>query len=85
MRNCCELCHVNDWTAVPAHAAELKASLGWPTDAELTEEGATLTVTTSPELELAKLEGLGFFGIMATGAHHQAHHLMIARGEGAHS
>ena len=70
---------------VPAHAAELKASLGWSTAAELTVEGATLTVTTSPELEIVKLVGLGFFGIMATGAHHQAHHLMIARGEGAHS
>lgn len=69
---------------VPAHAAELKSSLGWSTEAALTEEGAMLTVAASSERELVKLKGLGFFGIMATGVHHQAHHLMMARGEGGY-
>ena len=31
-----------------------------------------------------QIRALGFFGLLATGAHHQAHHLAIARGGGAH-
>ncbi len=70
---------------VPAHAAELRASLGWSTDVVLTDAGANLIVAASSEEEMRRLGGLGFFGIMATGAHHQAHHLLIARGETAHN
>jgi hypothetical protein len=37
-----------------------------------------------PAKDLAKLRGLGFIGVLAHGMHHQAHHLMIARGESPH-
>jgi hypothetical protein len=30
------------------------------------------------------LRGLGFFGVLTLGMHHQVRHLMIARGENAH-
>ena len=33
---------------------------------------------------VAKLKALGFMGIMVLGSHHQAHHLLIARGELLH-
>jgi hypothetical protein len=29
----------------------------------------------------ARIRGLGFIGLMASGDHHQMHHLMLARGE----
>jgi hypothetical protein len=37
-----------------------------------------------PDKDAAKLRGLGFFGVLALGMHHQAHHLMIARGQSPH-
>jgi hypothetical protein len=30
------------------------------------------------------LRGLGFFGVLTLGMHHQVRHLMIARGKNAH-
>jgi hypothetical protein len=30
------------------------------------------------------LQGLGFFGVMATDSHHAAHHLMLAKGQAMH-
>jgi hypothetical protein len=47
-------------------------------------EGAVMTVTVDSPAVLPKLEGLGLFGIMALGMHHQAHHLMIAAGRAPH-
>ena len=40
-----------------------------------------LTVTAKDARQTAKIRGLGFSGVMATGSHHQMHHLAIARGE----
>ena len=31
-----------------------------------------------------QIQGLGFFGLMTIGAHHQEHHLMMAKGAPAH-
>lgn len=68
----------------PAHAAELDAMEDWSASAETTAEGARLVVTSTEPVIQAKIRGLGFFGLMATGAHHQPHHLAIARGEPMH-
>ena len=35
----------------------------------------------SAERRAAKLRGLGFFGVLTLGMHHQMHHLMLARGK----
>jgi len=35
-----------------------------------------------PEADLARLEGLGFYGLLAAGMHHQPHHWMMATGGG---
>ena len=65
---------------VPAHVAEL-VKLGWNAKTEDLRNGVKLTVVTSDPKELTKLKALGFMGIMVQGAHHQTHHLMMAKGE----
>lgn len=68
---------------VPAHVRELSAH-GWDAKTEDLPNGVKMTVMTSATQPLAKLKALGFIGIMAQGAHHQPHHLMMAKGEFAH-
>ncbi|WP_431272047.1 hypothetical protein [Dankookia sp. P2] len=69
---------------VPAHARELDGMQGWRAASEVVPEGVRLVVTSADPKEVAHIRGLGFFGLMASGAHHQAHHLAIARGAHAH-
>jgi hypothetical protein len=69
---------------VTAHAQTMSGTNGMTMTAQEAPEGATLTVTVANPHDLAKLKGLGFFGIMALGMHHQAHHLMIATGQAPH-
>jgi hypothetical protein len=68
---------------VNAHAATMNGVGKWRFVAADTEDGATLSVF-APEADRAKLHGLGFFGILTVGMHHQEHHMMIARGENPH-
>lgn len=68
---------------VPAHVHELIA-LGWQAKTEDLLDGVKLVVTTGDPKQAIKLKGLGFMGIMVHGAHHQAHHLMMAKGEFLH-
>ena len=68
---------------VTAHAATMNGAGGWRFTAAPTAAGAILTVHVPPQ-DLAKLRGLGFIGVMTRGMHHQAHHLMIARGMHPH-
>ena len=46
--------------------------------------GVKLVVTTTDPRQVIKLKVLGFMGIMVQGAHHQPHHLMMAKGENVH-
>jgi hypothetical protein len=65
------------WKVTVEHAALPAPALG----------GVALAVSApSPAspAEIARIRGLGFFGVMASGAHHQAHHLAIAKGEHVH-
>ena len=64
---------------VSAYAATMEGVDGWHTSAGQTDTGAILTVT-GPASSLAKIRALGFAGILTRGAHHQMHHLMMARG-----
>ena len=54
------------------------------TGVEHSRDGALLTVTSSDPARATRIRALGVFGVMATGAHHQAHHLAIARGADPH-
>ena len=66
---------------VPAWAATMNGYKGWTTKVALRPDGETLTVTTADDKEVAHVRGLGFIGLMASGAHHQPHHLAMAKGE----
>lgn len=68
---------------VPAHAREL-AALGWGASTQDLPNGVTLVVTAGDPREVVKLKALGFMGIMVQGAHHQPHHLTMAKREFVH-
>ena len=61
---------------VPAHAPFLAAETGWDVSTEEIDRGVALIV----EGDAVRIQALGFFGMMTIGAHHQEHHLMLARG-----
>jgi hypothetical protein len=67
-------------TMVPAHAPFLAAETGWEVSTEEFDDRVILIV----DGDAAQIQGLGFFGMMAIGAHHQEHHELIARGHPAH-
>lgn len=68
---------------LPAHANELGA-IGWSARTESLPNGIKLVVTSRDPKDAIKLKALGFMGIMVQGAHHQIHHLMMAKGEFTH-
>ena len=63
------------------HAGVMDGVDGWKYSAEALENGAILTVLV-PDSDLAKLKGIGFYGMLASGMHHQPHHWMMANGGG---
>lgn len=69
---------------VTAHSPMLAAETGWPVASALNSNGATMTVIVPDDADRNQVLGLGFFGLMTIGAHHQAHHLMIATGSAPH-
>jgi hypothetical protein len=70
---------------VMAHAMTMDSVDGWSYAAKEIDGGASLTVTPPDAKSKAKLKGLGFIGVMASGMHHQQHHWMIAKGQNPHS
>jgi hypothetical protein len=69
---------------VPAHAREVDGQDSWSVTTEPVAEGVVLTVTSADPTQVVKIHGLGFMGVMVRGAHHQRHHLAMARGVFAH-
>jgi len=69
---------------IPAHARELDQVPGWRARTEALPDGIQLTVTSADPKEVARIRGLGFIGLLVSGAHHQPHHLAMARGEHVH-
>jgi hypothetical protein len=66
---------------LPEHAREMNGKNGWAMQAESRPDGMTLTVTAADQKQTTIIRGLGFIGVMASGGHHQIHHLMMAKGE----
>lgn len=66
---------------VPAHAQQLELIKQWDTSTEIQNNGVTLKLGSKNPSEIEKISNLGFFGLMAIGAHHQAHHLAMALGK----
>ena len=69
---------------VLAHSPMLQGSSDWTVTAREIEGGASMLVQVDSGEELNQVLGLGFFGLMTIGAHHQQHHLMIATGRSPH-
>jgi hypothetical protein len=66
---------------VLAQARQLNRMPMWSAASEPVSDGVRLVVTTADASQVARLQALGFIGLMAQGSHHPAHHLIIARGE----
>lgn len=69
---------------IPAHAQEIDGFKGWSANATARPDGVLLTVTASDPKEVEHIRGLGFIGVLASGSHHQRHHLAMAKGEMLH-
>lgn len=67
---------------VPAHSAQLARATPWQTETKMIGSGVVFTLRSQQASELQKIAGLGFFGIMAVGNHHQRHHWQMAIGKG---
>jgi hypothetical protein len=63
-----------------SHFAESDLGKSWKMTVQPTSSGADVTVVSPNSTDAAEIAGLGFFGILTMGAHHQPHHLMMARG-----
>jgi hypothetical protein len=70
---------------IPSWAAAMDGKRGWHTATAALPNGARLTVTAADPAETRHIRGLGFIGLLASGTHHQPHHLAIARGEFAYA
>lgn len=70
--------------ALHAHSSMLERETGWSAAVEDAGGGTALTVVGSSAADAEKIRGLGYIGLMATGAHHQRHHWMIATGRSPH-
>ncbi|MEE9455358.1 MAG: hypothetical protein V3V13_13390 [Paracoccaceae bacterium] len=66
-----------------AHAGVMEGVDDWHYVAETHPEGAVMTITV-PSSDMPRLNGLGFFGVMAMGMHHQKHHWAMATGGNPH-
>lgn len=66
---------------VPSHSAMMQGYRGWQLAVRETAEGVALDWTAADPSEAARIRGLGFFGLLASGDHHRRHHLMLARGD----
>lgn len=69
---------------VTAHASMLQAGVGWTASTQSNRDGAKLVLEANSTDEFQEILGLGFYGVMTVGAHHQQHHLMIAKGRSPH-
>jgi len=69
---------------VLAHSPMLQKATDWSVAAEKQSGGALMKVNVQSKDALDRVAGLGFFGLLTIGAHHQQHHLMIAKGRSPH-
>lgn len=69
---------------VLAHSPMLQGTSDWTVIAGDLGNGAWMLVQVGSDEDLNQVLGLGFFGLMTIGAHHQQHHLMIATGRSPH-
>lgn len=69
---------------VGPHTRELNQMKEWSARGEPIPGGLRLTVVARDQSDakaVARIRGLGFIGLLVQGAHHQPHHLAMAKGE----
>jgi hypothetical protein len=69
---------------IPAYAQTVNGLNDWTAKADALPNGDLLTVTATDPKEVQHIHGLGFIGLLASGSHHQPHHLAMAKGEFDH-
>ncbi|MDW4497139.1 hypothetical protein R5H30_04030 [Sulfitobacter sp. D35] len=69
---------------VPAHGPFMAAETGWSSDVSRAADDIVWIVTAPDAEAVARIQALGFFGLMATGDHHRMHHIAMARGDRTH-
>lgn len=67
---------------VPAHGPVLALDTGWNSQVDTAADELRWQVTS--DTDAAEIRALGFFGLMAVGGHHQAHHMAMATGQPMH-
>lgn len=67
-------------TMIPAHSVELNKMGGWQIDFKLHADHVIMAASSDDQATMVKIQALGFYGLMATGAHHQPHHWGMATG-----
>lgn len=65
---------------VPAHAQELNQMDGMQATVTSISNGVRLTTTSISGEQAEQIRNLGFIGLLVKGAHHQQHHLALAKG-----
>lgn len=68
--------------SLQAHSDYIASIRPWEIQVVISEDGATVEIAPNSASELQKLNALGFYGFMALDSHHQAHHWLIATGQG---
>lgn len=71
--------------ALHAHAPMLEEEESWSATATDRGGATVLEVTGEGAAEVGRIRGLGYIGLMATGAHHRQHHWEIATGGQPHA
>jgi len=66
---------------VPAHAAMMNGYREWRFTTEEVPGGVLLSIAVAAPSERARIQALGFFGLLTLGSHHGPHHVAIAKGE----
>ncbi|MBY6154682.1 hypothetical protein KUV47_15780 [Vannielia litorea] len=69
---------------VSAHAPVLENETGWSSRVIEDSDGLIWRVEAEAAGDVPRVHALGFLGLLATGAHHQAHHLAMAKGDAHH-
>lgn len=66
---------------ITGHALSMGDAAHWTMAAESTPQGAIVTALAKQPSDLPRVRSLGLLGMMAEGAHHQAHHWFLSTGE----
>jgi hypothetical protein len=65
----------------------LRSERAWETTIDEVGDALRVSVTAGRpgrEADVPRIRALGFVGLLATGEHHAAHHVAIARGDATH-